>query len=241
MKKEILIKIIITIIISLITFNKVKAIEMYENSVNVKINYSLYKKLSEIYSEEYVEFLEQKRLDEIKNNNLENVIVNEIPIYTIPFSSSHTTSYKSLKIIKNGSTVTLILNWLKMPATRSYDVIGFRFVNLNLKGEYLFKQIYTTDSQTIVKTKHFVQKYNNGFGISFPLINENVKNINIYVDFTVNGSGTIYGTYQHAQKNISLSNSQKYTISADGYGNVLKFDTSIKNIYDAMGGVNIKI
>lgn len=50
----------------------------------------------------------------------------------------------------------------------------------------------------------------------------------------------VYGTYQHAVKNISLSNSKKYTIGAGGMGDVLNFTSGYSSYYDNTGGVMVR-
>ena len=62
--------------------------------------------------------------------------------------------------------------------------------------------------------------------------------INYFKDIN---NGTVYGTYQHSQRDISLSQSQRYTISANGYGGVLDFDSSVEDYFDGMGGVSINV
>lgn len=44
----------------------------------------------------------------------------------------------------------------------------------------------------------------------------------------VSGSGTIYGSYQHASTTATLEESKKYTISHLGYGKVIKFNDNVK-------------
>ncbi len=59
--------------------------------------------------------------------------------------------------------------------------------------------------------------------------------------YTVSKAGSVYASYQHAISNISLTNSKKYTISRQGYGGVLLFDSSVNSYYDGMSGVNISL
>lgn len=84
----------------------------------------------------------------------------------------------------------------------------------------------------------------NGFGLSFLLPSGNLTELEETVEFRFNGSGngTIYGTYQHAQKSLSLSDSMNYTISSSGLGSVLKFGSNnITKKFDAMKGVEIGV
>lgn len=56
------------------------------------------------------------------------------------------------------------------------------------------------------------------------------------------GYGTIgiYGTYQHATSNVSLSSIvNKYTFSSNGLGSVISFSNGMGSYYDAMQGVSM--
>lgn len=217
--------------------------ENYINSENVEIKYDLYKELCNIYSEGYIEFITQDKFDLIKDNNLSDIDVTEVSDFPLisTLSSSHTTTYKRLKIIKNGMLITLQLTWLNIPTVRSYDVMGIRFDGPSLSGTPAFNQTYKIDGIAKKETTHYLQNFSNGFGTSFLLPSGNVTNLVQSLDFLYSGTGKVYGSYQHAQKNITLANSKKYTISAYGYGNVLDFDSSVKDSYDAMGGVDLSV
>lgn len=216
---------------------------VYINSNNVKIEKNLYLNLCDVYSNNYVEFITQETFDSIKNNDLSEIQVTE---YIDQFSAitrqgSLTTDYKTLKIIKNGNLVSLILRWLILPITRSYDVFGIRFDQINLNGAVSFKQTYIENNILKLSSSAYFKSLNNGFGVSFLLPGYNTNSLESYIEFNVTGSGNIYGTYQHAQKVVSLSDSMNYTLSSSGYGAVLNFDSSVKEKYDGMGGVNISI
>ena len=64
-------------------------------------------------------------------------------------------------------------------------------------------------------------------------------NLEISLTFMVSGSGTVYGSYQHASTATTLAESKKYTISSSGYGRVINFDASVRNKYAAMTGVDL--
>ncbi len=230
--------------ICLFTNTKVNASsENYVNSENVKIEYSLYEKLCNIYSENYVEYISQGRFDEIKNNDLSNIKIVEymdIP-QILPFSTQIETGYKTLRIIKNGSNITLLLTWKNMPSTRSYDVIGIRFNGARLNGNIYYEQYSFKDGKSYVDYTNYLQKFSNGFGFSFVLPSGNITKLEHMLEFKYTGSGRIYGTYQHSQKNISLSDSKKYTISSSGLGNVLLFNDNVSSNFDAMAGVYIDV
>lgn len=220
-----------------------KTTHYYINQENVKIESDLYEKLCDIYSKSYVEFISQDKYDLIKNNDISKIeiIDNVENLFIIPYSNDYSTTYKNIKIVKNGSLITLLLIWLKLPSTRSYDVMGIRFDGVSLSGTPSFSQTYIQNGKYKRDSTNYLQSFSNGFGTSFALPSGNISNLVQSIDFYYNGSGKIYGSYQHAQKSISLANSKKYTISNIGYGKVIEFDSSVKNYYDAMSGVCIDI
>lgn len=185
--------------------------DVYINVNNVEISIELYEKLSEIYSKSYLEFIPQEIFDVIKNNNLDEIEI--IEFYDTPLSRAayHQTNYKSLKMIKNGTHITLMLSWIKMPETRSYDVIGIRFTgSAKLSGSITFLQTYKIDTSLKYSSTNYVQNFSNGFGTSFLLPSGDINMLEESIDFNISGSGTIFGSYQHAQNNVSLANSKKY-------------------------------
>lgn len=210
----------------------------YINSNNVKIDYNKYTELCNIYSEDFVEFMEQDFYDNIKKLNKEEFEI--VENFTTPLSLEVTTEYKNLRFVKVGSQITLILKWLKIPSTRSYDVIGIRYDGIKTSN-YSFNKYYTLNgSKKNMSTNSYIS-FSNGYGTSFKIPDGNITTLETSLSFKVSGTGTIYGTYQHAQQYLTLNDSKKYTISKDGYGSVLKFDSTIKSKYDNMSGINISL
>lgn len=215
---------------------------VYVNSNGVEININDYDNLCEIYTKEYIEFVSQDVYESIKDYNTNDVVIKQnYDNVIIPLAAEHTTTYKSIKLIKNGTHITLQLTWLKMPTTRSYDVFGIRFSGAKLDGNITFKQIYKVNGSTKTSTSNNQQSFSNGYGTSFLIPSDSITYLQASLDFNYSGSGKIFGTYQHAQKKVTLANSKKYTISSSGYGSVLYFDSSVKESYDAMGGVNLDV
>ena len=75
-----------------------------------------------------------------------------------------------------------------------------------------------------------IRKADNGFGISMNLVNgasyfETDISANVRA---TSSAATAYGTYQHALTDVSLSASQSYTISHNGFGDVLNFATCVQ-------------
>ena len=59
------------------------------------------------------------------------------------------------------------------------------------------------------------------------------------ISFQTKASGTVYASYQHAVKNISLNSSTNYVFSANGLGNVFLFNDN--SLFDKMQGVSLNI
>lgn len=172
-----------------------------------------------------------------------------------PLSSptSHETSYKRITIIAshiNSDFYTMLLytQWLIVPATQSYDVTAMRgehatFVNGTQEGVQTYYKNgaynyinYSTNGTNIVKNS-------NGFGISMNLVNDaSYYETEISADVTADDQyATVYGTYQHAVRNVTLDQSKAYTISHNGYGDVVNFVVSVQDFYDRMQGVYVEL
>lgn len=145
---------------------------------------------------------------------------------------------RSLKISKtsmpNYTIITLTLTWTNPPAVKSYDVIGARFSGVTYDSGLNTKLINSSGTTAINNNRTFT----NGLGCSVPISGSSIK---VTQTFKVTGSGTVYGSYQHANSAISLANSKKYTISSSGYGSVFKFTGTATSVYDQMNGVSITV
>lgn len=202
-------------------------------SENVEIKY--YKTLiDKINNISYTKEITQEEYDN----------VNGISLY----STNHETEYKKITIEDVNREIILTVEWKKNPAVRSYDVIALRGVGVtfdydSIKGTQSYSLNNNTSKIYYYNDSENVKLFSNGFGVSMNLVNgaSNYSlslRINYFKDIN---NGTVYGTYQHSQRDISLSQSQKYTISANGYGGVLDFDSSVEDYFDGMGGVSINV
>ena len=179
---------------------------------------------------------------EITQEEYDNV--NVISLY----STNHETEYKKITIEDINREIILTVEWKKNPAVRSYDVIALRGVGVtfdydSIKGIQNYSLNNNVSKIYYYNTSENVKLFSNGFGVSMNLVNGATNyclslSINYFKDIN---NGTVYGTYQHSQRDISLSQSQKYTISANGYGGVLDFDSSVEDYFDGMGGVSINV
>lgn len=164
-----------------------------------------------------------------------------------------TTSYKNLQITKtyangNDYIIDLINIWLTTPAVRSYDVIAIRcddatMVDGTQNGSQVYKKNGTYQAVDYSYNGTNMKLASNGFGISMNLV-DGATDYENYLSAVVTSTSTwatIYGSYQHAAAKVTLAQSQSYTISHNGYGEVINFATGIQNTYDGMQGVKISL
>ena len=175
----------------------------------------------------------------------EEKIINRSGSYPV-----HQTTMKRLTIdVTYGSAdlrnIYLTLEWLSMPVTRSHDVIGVRIPSsftVHTSNSGITGKLKHNGStvQTYYKNSSNVRSLSTGAGISMPLPTGGTS---MEVDFnmTVYSNAdpfNVYGSYQHAQSTVSLSDSKVYNINSNGLGGVLDFTNSTTRAkYDAMGGV----
>lgn len=158
------------------------------------------------------------------------------------------TAYKRINLSitpTSGSYAYYTFNalWKIMPATRSYDVIGVRLSNLSVvNGTQDGFQTYDLNGQTDyvsysfngTNTKHF----SNGYGVSMNLLNSDITYLECDIEATLiidAYPATIFASYQHAVENVTLAQSQDYTIGV-GLGNVFVFNNYMEYRYDGMEG-----
>lgn len=159
------------------------------------------------------------------------------------------TEYKRIRLIygiQNGQKNFYISNtWLKKPVIQSYDIIAMRWTGNVTRGEVYGTQDFLQNG--VIKTIEYPQTLQNvyynsiGAGISQNLVDDATDYFNsLDVNITCSGVVNLYGTYQHAVEDISLSDSLKYTFGSSGMGGVLVFgNTSIANKYDNTQGLHI--
>lgn len=239
--KNKLIILLATILIGIIPSNVVHAQEnstLYQTQNGITMESSVYQKLCEIYSKNYIETINQEEYEIIVSSDLDKIEVKEYYDPGILTRGSYFSSNaKTIKIVKNGNYITLMATWKGVPTIKSYDVIAVRLDNVSLVGGYTFKQMYVSNGNLIASYDSYKQSFSNGFGSSFKV--QNGSSLELSLTFMVSGSGTVYGSYQHASTTATLEESKKYTISHLGYGKVIRFNDSVKNKYDAMPGVDI--
>jgi len=166
------------------------------------------------------------------------------------------TTYKKLELeseIRDGNGGFKMITectWKQLPNIKSYDVIAVRWQNGTSSftpTSYYGTQMYDLGSQISI-LEYDTDNVNfktasNGVGLSMNLTDDatgpHTLTLITYGTVSSLGSVNFYHTYQHAQSNVSLANSQAYSFSSSGHGGVLLFNsTSIHNKYDGMTGLS---
>ena len=169
------------------------------------------------------------------------------------YDSSYQTSYKRISFIDvdlddGYHRLTVYTQWLINPVTQSFDVTAMRIADgYVVEGTQDGTQVYKKDgSYNMVSYSPNgtnIRKTDNGFGISMNLVNGGTNfETDISADVVATSEYAMaYGTYQHAVTDVSLDESQSYTISHNGFGGVLNFATGVQNKYDGMNGISISL
>ncbi len=157
-------------------------------------------------------------------------------------------SYQRMSILATSYTINLTMEWQAVPTMQTFDVIAMRTEGVNFNVSSLSgTQSYFKDGSYgavgYTYTSNNTKIFNNGLGISMNLVDGGTNfRLSMSVAYNITGSyPKVYGTYQHATKDISLANSQKYTLSSLGFGKVVLFDDSVKGYYDQFGGVDVSL
>lgn len=169
------------------------------------------------------------------------------------YGATHETSYKRITIIdnyinNNSHDVMVYTQWLVTPATKSFDVTAMRIdggtvVEGTQDGTQLYWKDGAYDWVNYSYNGTNIRKTDNGFGISMNLVNgasyfETDISANV---ISTSQNAVAYGAYQHAVTDVTLDQSQSYTISHNGLGRVINFTNSVYNLYDGMAGVSISL
>ena len=211
--------IVVFALIFLVNIN-VKAKETYTNGI-ITLTEKEYNFVKDFYGLDYFKSMNEEDYLIIKQMEIDTgeVEIRKIDDVSIsPCSTSISSKDRNLSIAKSCQStycnITILSIWSTNPTIRSYEVIGARF-----KGVSLYSDSITTLTKSSQKTirETSYQKFSNGLGASILLPSGN--NLVVQQTFKVRKGGTVYGSYQHAIKNVSLATSKSYYISITGYGN----------------------
>lgn len=148
----------------------------------------------------------------------------------------------------SAKTVSLTFEWLSIPKCKSFDVIAFRInkpgVTLNAGNTKNVQGYQYYDGKTISYpyNSNNIKYLSNGLGVSMNIVDSTSKSLVCTFKVTI-GTGSdslmVFGSYQHAVENVTLSQSQNYTLHTIGLGNVINFSDSVIKKYDATPGLEV--
>lgn len=146
----------------------------YTNNYNVRLTKEEYDFISKFYWEGYQEDMTLRDYQEfvesnIMNGEFETVEINPFEnVGLIPYSTSHETNSKTMKISKSCNStcsISVVVTWKNIPNTKSYDVIG-----AYLDGVNLLSKVSTNAKASGMTNSIFeIKKDNKGFGASISL------------------------------------------------------------------------
>lgn len=228
-------KVFFVMFICLFSFSFVKAESYYTNKSGVEFSKQEYDFITNMYYEGYQENITLESLERIRDLDLVNMPIEKVSTSSeiMPLISSYEKG-RTLSMVKSCSSqclVALTATWDGKPNVRSYDVIGFLLNGTSVK---LYDAVEVKGTN-YSKVYGVPQKFSNGFG--FSVLIPNTTNIKILASFYAEPKGVVYGSYQHAMKNISEANSKLYTLSLGGAGNVFDFYGAAKAVYDQATGL----
>ena len=245
------VNIIIVLILSIFIGSSIAMAEdiYYTNSNGISFTKKEYDFFTAMYYDGYQAYMTEDDMRYFENTEKDASLVEKVeyePMETFNpgtisiMATSHETAAKKLTISKSNATyptIAITAIWKQSPAVRSYDLIGAYLNGVTRVSSPSSKITYSGGTITPSATKF----NGTGWGASLKLPNGG-NSIVVSQTFSVTTGGRVYGSYQHAKSAISLNNSQSFTISHSGLGNVFYFsDANIRNKYDGMGGVYINV
>lgn len=219
-------------------YNKLKTLDFSDITTSTKYIETTYNQSLQLTTE--------REITEEEFNEFEPVS----PLLDDGAASYETTKKKLVLSIVGGTTwnyAMVAATWKAIPSNRSYDLIGFYGFGFDFgNGTQEGKQIYVLNGNYTVIDYAWngtnIKRHSNGFGISMNVVNSDITYLQFLAECDVRANidhPTLYASYQHAQKNLSLADSQNYTLGGAGLGSVFVFPYSISQKYDAMSGVSV--
>lgn len=166
------------------------------------------------------------------------------------------TNYKKITLdVTYGASVstkfvTLTNIWKTIPKTKSFDVLaiapGAASASFNFSGHRSGYQKWdgntvnydvNSDNWKLVNSNTVWKK---GLGLSQNLVDNTTTSLenSITVVFLCGADlFPVRASYQHATSDVTLAQSQNYTLGTDGMGNLIKFASSIASKYDNTPGL----
>lgn len=224
-------------------------IEDIDNNITTNVKY-----VYSIYTED--EYGNIETTEEILTENEMNDVVKgkNVSFYFLKDrTDTVTTAMKKItmemyNVQPSAKTVSLTCEWLAIPQCKSFDVIAFRInkpsVTLNFDNTTNVQgyQYYDGKKINYPYSSDNIKYFSNGLGVSMNIVDSTSKSL-VCTFKTTFGIGDdslmVFGSYQHAVENVTLAQSQKYTLHTLGLGNVIYFSDSIIGKYDRTPGLEV--
>lgn len=165
-------------------------------------------------------------------------------LQTMSNYGSYETNSKKIQIFytagNTGYRIQMSNTWKTNPKVHSFDIIATRWDSSKSTSDVWIDSTYesTVDGkrQDYTNSSNNLKKFSNGLGLSQNLFDNSQPLTNMLTVFSTTTFGTnVYGSYQHANRNVSLDTSKAYTISSSGLGGVI--NQSYPSYYDGMQGI----
>lgn len=187
----------------------------------------------------------------ITKEEYENLKPSIMPMLNPGGTQMETTAKEFTLSLAGGTTwnhVVTTATWKYIPSTRSFDVIGFRGYNFSIRnGSQEGEQIYIENGQykyiDYDIDSNNAKSFSNGFGISMNIINNTITFLQTTAECDIKTDGVnpaIHSAYEHAIKDVTLAQSQSYTLNPAGMGGVFAFPSNIVPYYDSMDGLYLQ-
>ena len=214
----------------------------YTNQYGVNFTEQQYNFYSEMFFEGYQEFVTVADFNKALSTNIFNGTIEKtsviIPSYEIGYNKGAIVTEKgrTLSIGKSCDSTecfySLTAVWNGIPNVTSYDILGSRIVG----GSYTYISCGVATGLGYTYTECTPDTPTGGFGYSLQIAP--VVNLQVGTSFYTTTGATLYGSYQHAIQNVSLSTSKLYYINYMGYGGVFDFYGAAWGKYDGANGVD---
>lgn len=178
-------------------------------------------------------------------NNMKNSLI-FIPQNYIVITESKRMELSVFAGENDNTIVSIENNWKsgKLPKYRSYDVFAIRWTGGNIiKTDFWGEQDYgNAEHETVYYDNTTINKkdFSDGVGLSQNLV-DGATSYYQFMNQQIFCTGTVdvYGTYQHAQADVTLEQSKSYNLSSSGMGGVINFYNSVAQYYDNTPGLHI--
>ena len=208
---------------------------------------------NEILQEEYM--TENEMLESINNKNVSTYALSDRTDTVI--TEMKRIVMQMVNVNASSKTVQLTCEWISIPKVKSYDIIAFRFTDTAVTIDTYFtsniigKQYYDDSEITYNYDSNNIKYLDNGLGVSMNIVDSTKKSLactfktRFLTPTKTDETDTevrpffVYGSYQHAVANVTLSESQDYTLHYWGLGHVIYFDNEMVKKYDETPGLEV--